>query len=131
MKNNKKYYTKYWLPPILYCLLIFGQSTLEFPVAKLQSFDKPLHFIVYFLLGILIFRAFSTVSKNLSIVLVLIISVFVSAVIGVADEMFQLFSPSRTIDRLDILSDIAGSLCGMICFLLIRFLFKLKQDKTS
>lgn len=131
MKNNKKYYTKYWLPPILYCLLIFGQSMLDFPVSKLQSFDKLLHFIVYFLLGILIFRAFSTISKSLHIVLVLIISVFVSAVIGISDEVFQLFSPSRTVDRLDVLSDIAGSFCGMICFLLIRFIIRLKQDKTN
>lgn len=131
MKNKKKYYTKYWLPPIIYCFLIFGQSTFDLPVSKFQSFDKLLHFIVYFLLGILIIRAFSTISKSLNIVLVLIISVFVSAVIGVADEIFQLFTPSRTIDRLDVLFDIAGSLCGMICFLLIRFIIKLKQDKTS
>ena len=130
MKNYKKYYTKYWLPPIIYCLLIFAQSTLDLPVSKFQSFDKLLHFIVYFLLGILIFRAFSTVSKSFHIIFVLIISVFVSAAIGLADEIFQLFSPSRTIDRLDVALDVAGSTCGMVVFLLIRFIVKLKMNKT-
>lgn len=131
MKNYKKYYTKYWLPPILYCLLIFGQSMFDLPVSKFQSFDKLLHFGVYFLLGILIFRAFSTISKDLHIVLVLIISIFVSALIGFADEMFQLFSPSRTIDRIDVLYDVTGSICGMLVFLLTRFLNRLRQDKTG
>lgn len=131
MKNYKKYYTKYWLPPILYCLLIFGQSMFDFPVSIFKNFDKVLHFVVYFLLGILIFRAFSTVSKNLHVIIVLIISVCVSAMIGFADEMFQLFSPSRTIDRIDVLYDITGSVCGMIVFILIRFIIRLRQNKTS
>lgn len=131
MKNHKKYYTKYWLPPIIYCLLIFVQSTIEFPVSKLQSFDKLLHFIVYFLLGILIFRAVSTISKRIHIIFAIVISVFASTLIGLTDEMFQLFTPSRTIDRLDVLSDFAGSASGIITFLLIRFGLNLKTTKTD
>lgn len=131
MRNYKKYYTKYWLPPILYCLMIFGQAVTDIPVSAFQRFDKLLHFGVYFLLGILIFRAFSTVSKSLHVVAVLIISVCVSALIGSADEMFQLFSPSRTIDRIDVLYDITGSLCGIIVFIFIRFIIRLRQNRAG
>lgn len=131
MKNYKKYYIKYWLPPIIYCFLILAQSTLDFPVTKLQSFDKLLHFSVYFLLGILIFRAFSTISKSIHIIFIVLMSVFVSALIGLSDEMFQIFAPSRTIDRIDVLYDISGSTCGIIVFLLIRFALTLKNNKTD
>lgn len=131
MKNYRKYYTKYWLPPIAYCCLILVQSTIDFPVARLQRFDKLLHFIVYFFLGILIFRAFSTISKSMHFLFVLVISVVVSTLIGCTDEFFQLFTPSRTIDRLDVFFDFAGSLCGIVFFLLIRLRRNLKNKKPD
>ncbi len=131
MKNYKKYYTKYWLPPIIYCFLILVQSTLNLPIPKLQSFDKLLHFIVYFLLGILIFRAFSTISKSIHTIFILLISIFISTLIGLTDEMFQVFTPSRTIDILDVLFDVSGSTCGIIFFLLVRFILNLKKNKTN
>lgn len=124
MRNKRKYYTKYWLPLIIYCLLIFVQTMFDMPIKKLNNFDKYLHFIVYALLGMLIFRAFTTISKKINIIFIFIISVFVSTLIGTTDEIFQLFTPTRTLDCRDILFDFLGSIFGIIIFLLIRTIKK-------
>ena len=128
MKNKRKYYVKYWLPLIIYCLLIFFQSFMGIPTGWLKGFDKPIHFFVYAFLGILIYRAFTTVSKRLNIFLIIIFSVVVSTLIGLTDEVFQIFSPSRTIDRLDILYDCAGSVAGIFLFLFVQRVFSNNKE---
>ncbi len=120
MKSKRKYYVNYWLPPIIYCLMIFFQSVMDVSAVSLKGSDKIIHFIVYAFLGILIYRAFTSVSKRLNNLLIIIIAVSVSTMIGAADEVFQIFAPSRTIDRLDIAYDFAGSFAGILFFLFVR-----------
>ena len=52
----------YWFPILLYCLLIFIQSSHPTPdiTPHWPFFDKVLHFTAYALLGALFLRAFKT-----------------------------------------------------------------------
>jgi len=74
--------------------------------------DKLLHFAAYALLGALFFRAFNTTPIKQNLKLVLILSVLLSALYGISDEIHQSFVPFRTADPMDVLADILGSIAG-------------------
>lgn len=131
MKNRNTYYIKYWIPPVIYCLLIFGQSMLPISSAWIRELDKPAHFIVYMVLGLLIFRAFTTVSKKNGMIFAVAISIILSALISIADEFFQVFTPSRTVDPADIGFDLFGSAAGILLFLCFKLFFDRKDKPTS
>lgn len=112
-----KHFLTHWMPVIGFCLLIFIQSSRPFPdlIPAFPLIDKFLHFSAWAVLGFLFFRAYHDHSpfsrrKNLLIW----ISFLSAALYGVSDEIHQHFVPSRTADILDILADVAGSLCGVL-----------------
>jgi len=105
------------MPVIVFCLLIFIQSSRQFPdlIPAFPLIDKLLHFSAWTVLGFLFFRAYHSNSpffhrKDL----LLWISFLSAALYGVSDEIHQHIVPSRTADILDILADVAGSLCGAL-----------------
>lgn len=106
----------YWLPVILYCLLIFIQSS--YPVSQslpaIPHMDKLAHIVAYALLGFLFFRAFQSTSIWKSAVLIVILSALASSMFGISDEIHQHFVPSRTADIVDVLADVAGSFLGAV-----------------
>ena len=106
----------YWLPVILYCLLIFIQSS--YPVSQslpaIPHMDKLAHIGAYALLGFLFFRAFQSTSIWKSAVLIVILSALASSMFGISDEIHQHFVPSRTADIVDVLADVAGSFLGAV-----------------
>ena len=106
----------YWLPVILYCLLIFIQSS--YPASQslpsIPHMDKLAHIGAYALLGFLLFRAFQSTSIWKSAVLIVILSALVSSMFGISDEIHQHFVPSRTADVVDVLADVAGSFLGAV-----------------
>lgn len=106
----------YWLPVILYCLLIFIQSS--YPVSQslpaIPHMDKLAHIGAYALLGFLFFRAFQSTSIWKSAVLIVILSALASSMLGISDEIHQHFVPSRTADIVDVLADVAGSFLGAV-----------------
>ena len=112
-----KRFLTHWLPVIVFCLLIFIQSSRPFPdlIPAFSFIDKLLHFTAWTLLGFLFFRAYhgnSPFSHRKD--LLIWISFLSAALYGVSDEIHQHFVPSRTADILDILADVAGSLCGAL-----------------
>jgi len=111
----------YWFPIILYCLLIFIQSS--YPSIKrateLPYFDKMLHFVAYALLGALFLRAFKTSRIKNNVRLVFILSVLLSFFYGISDEIHQYFVPYRTADLMDVLADMFGSLMGVYIYQVI------------
>lgn len=118
--NHKKKMIRYWLPLAVYCLLIVVQSSLPIPTPKMYSADKFLHFIVYCILGVLLFRAFVTLPTGSNTLLTTLMTVFVSGLIAFGDEIHQIFVPSRTVDRADVLFDLIGTAAGIALYLLLR-----------
>ena len=108
----------YWFPILVYCLLIYIQSS--HPSIQSQPdwpfIDKILHFAGYALLGALFLRAFKTTPIKQNLKLVLILSVLLSALFGISDEIHQSFVPFRTADPMDVLADILGSIAGVYLY---------------
>jgi len=106
----------YWLPVILYCLLIFIQSS--YPATQslpsIPHMDKLAHTGAYALLGFLFFRVFQTTSIQKNAVLLVIFSALASSLYGISDEIHQYFVPSRTADIMDVLADATGSVLGAV-----------------
>jgi len=114
--THTKIFIVYWLPVIIYCLLIFILSS--YPATQslpsIPHMDKLAHAGAYALLGFLFFRAFQTTKVRNSAVLLVIFSVLSSSIYGISDEIHQYFVSSRTADILDIAANTAGSFMGAI-----------------
>ena len=104
----------YWLPVLLYCLLIFIQSS--FPasehVPEFDFSDKLLHGGAYAVLGFLLFRAFNAMEKRQRAVRYLVLSIVLASLYGASDEIHQYFVPSRSAELMDFFADFIGSIGG-------------------
>jgi len=118
--NKLHNFFAYWFPILLYCLLIFIQSS--YPSPKIEPnvphFDKVLHFMGYALLGALFLRAFYTTSINRHLILIFMLSILLSGLYGISDEFHQSFVPYRDADVMDALADFLGGAFGAGVFLL-------------
>jgi VanZ family protein len=110
----------YWFPILVYCLLIFLQSSRPSPdiVPCWPYIDKVLHFTAYALLGALFLRAFNTTRIKYNLKLIILLSILLSSLYGISDEIHQSFVPYRSADAMDALADILGSAFGVGVFLL-------------
>ena len=108
----------YWFPVFLYCLLIFIQSSYPPPesVPDWLYLDKLLHITAYALMGALFFRAFRTLRIKNQLKLVMILSILLSSLYGISDELHQYFVPFRNADLMDILADMVGSVIGVYIY---------------
>ena len=114
-KSGRKKFIYYWLPVLLYCLLIFIQSSYPSPenIPSLPYIDKILHFVAHAILGVLFFRAFRTQRFKENINLVIVLSILSSSLFGFSDEVHQYFVPYRNVDIMDFFADVMGSICGV------------------
>ncbi len=116
--NKLHIFFYYWFPILIYCLLIFIQSS--YPsiksVPELPYIDKVLHFFAYALLGALFLRAFKTTRIKNKLKLVLILSVLLSSLYGISDEIHQYFVPYRSADHTDVLADMLGGIMGVYIY---------------
>jgi len=112
----------YWLPVFIYCLLIFLQSSYPSPeaVPAVPYMDKFLHFVGYAILGILFFRAYSTLRIKNNVSLLIIISILSSTLYGISDELHQYFVPYRDAEAMDALADLLGSIGGVTVYYVSR-----------
>jgi VanZ family protein len=120
--SGRKKFIYYWLPVLLYCLLIFIQSSYSSPenIPSLPYIDKVIHFAVYAILGILFFRAFRTQRFKENINMVIMLSILSSSLYGMSDEVHQYFVPHRDADIMDFLADVMGSICGVYVIKFIK-----------
>ncbi len=111
----------YWFPVFLYCLMIFMQSSYPSPesVPDWPYIDKLLHIAVYALLGALLLRAFKTLQIQHNLKLVMILSILLSSLFGISDEIHQHFVPFRNADFMDALADMIGSVGGVYVYQLL------------
>jgi len=116
--NKLHIFFYYWFPILIYCLLIFIQSSYPSTerIPDWPYIDKMLHFAAYALLGALFLRAFKTTKIKNNLKLVLILSILLSSLYGVSDEIHQYFIPYRIADLMDVLADLLGSIMGVYIY---------------
>jgi len=117
--KTKHTFLYYWLPVILLCVAIFVQSALPSPegLPPIPYLDKILHFIGYFILGALFFRAFNhTLKKQRTLIQLIFYSILSATLYGISDEFHQYFVAVRQFDPMDILADFLGSVIGVILY---------------
>lgn len=113
--NPARFFVAYWLPVILYCLLIFIQSSFPSPdvLPRMANLDKMLHTAGYAVLGALFYRA---LRQNKVLIhrpgWLLLISVAAATAYGASDEWHQSFVAARSADVLDLWADGVGSTAG-------------------
>jgi VanZ family protein len=118
----------YRLPVILYCVLIFWQSSFPSIVSGPSSFlceDKILHFFGYAVLGMLCARDLAAEKPSWSAFKIQVAATIFSALYGLSDEIHQAFVPARTCSAFDFLADVSGSLAG--CMVYMKFLHGIKK----
>ena len=113
-----KFFTFYWVPVFLYCLLIYLQSSYPSPetIPDLPYLDKLLHLAAYAILGVLFFSAFRKQRFKDNIRLAMILSMLLSTLYGLSDELHQSYVPYRNADLMDALADMLGSVGGVYFF---------------
>lgn len=108
----------YRLPVLVYCIAIFMQSS--FPATKsippFPMADKVLHLVGYALLGGLFLRALRTFSIRDNKMLIIFLSMILSSLYGISDEIHQSFVPERSADIYDALADTVGSIFGVLIY---------------
>lgn len=113
------HFIRYWLPAIVYCTVIFVQSSYPVPykIPQFHFSDKLMHVIAYAILGALICRAASSVKRwhNRWGILFLISAVAATAY-GLSDEWHQSFVDGRSSELSDLIADFVGSLAGSCVF---------------
>ena len=114
-KSKLRTFLIYWFPLIIYCLLIYIQSSHPSPehIPDIRFLDKLLHVGAYGLLGILFFRAYETLPISNNKNLLILLSIGSATLYGISDEIHQYFVPFRYADILDGVANTIGSIFGV------------------
>lgn len=134
---------RYWLPVFLWMAVIFWLSTNTFSSVETSRLIEPVirflvpgisdrkvhiihglirkcgHLTEYFVLGVLLFRAFRRGSAKLTARAILY-SVIIIALYAASDEFHQTFVYSRTPSLVDVGIDTAGGMFAQFTYLLCR-----------
>lgn len=110
-----KLFFKYWLPVLLYAVLIFSISSIPGPnlPKNLILSDYILHALEYLPFGFLMYRAVKNTKSNFSLVKIFCFSVLLVFLYAASDEFHQLFIPGRYASLVDFLSDGIGAIIGI------------------
>ncbi len=127
-------YVKYWVPPLLYMALIFAISSMQQPPLptpefKWLSIDKLYHFIEFGILSVLLTIAFVNVPpKWLPEGWIWVVAALISILYGASDELHQMFVPGRFATYSDWISDVIGSIAGVLG---VYFYYRRQNKKRS
>lgn len=86
----------------------------DIPQFDVPNIDKLFHFVEYFILGVLLVRAFSNTAVKMRYIYICIASILIACLYGCADEFHQRFVSQRTADIFDFLTDAAGAVIGVL-----------------
>jgi len=109
-------FIKYHLPVLLYAGLIFWGSSLQrIPVylPGIDFSDLVLHFIEYFILGVLLWRSFMALPLILSHRWIIIIALLAGFIYAASDEVHQFYVPGRQASMADWAADAFGLAIGI------------------
>ncbi|MBI5144007.1 MAG: VanZ family protein [Candidatus Omnitrophica bacterium] len=110
---------RYWMPVVIWMAAIFILSSIpgeDFPKIGIPNFDKFVHFFEFFMLGLLLIRAFLNSHFNLSPTKLILLSASLAALYALSDEWHQYFISNRMPDSIDLLTDIIGSSVGIFIY---------------
>jgi VanZ family protein len=132
-----RYFFMYWIPALLWMIVIFWMSTGAFSAQNTELFVEPIlrflmpfispemidmihsalrksgHVAEYFVLGILLFRAFRGSSKELRIPRWAFSSFLVLVLYAASDEFHQSFVSARTASLYDVGIDMLGGIIAL------------------
>jgi len=117
----------YWFPVYFYMIFIFylsSQSVVPImggDIVGLNLSDYVKHSFEYFILSLLVYRAVSNHKVKINSE---ILTVILSGVYAISDEVHQLFIPGRQFSLLDILADLIGIIIAIISYRIIKKLIQ-------
>ena len=107
-----------WIAPLLWALVTLAITSVPMPaIAAPPGTDKGVHWILYFVLGVLSARA--VLAKQNARVAELAIVVAGILVFAALDELHQHWIPGRSVDLRDWAADAFGSLSGIVVVLVV------------
>ncbi len=118
----------FWVPLIAWVLVIHNFSATpgqDLPSVGIPHADKIFHLVEYFVLGVLLIRAFDhsaalVINKsdfNVGLAKLSILAIIIALCYGAIDELYQRAVPGRSCDLFDYLADCAGSLAGIFLYI--------------
>ena len=108
-------YKQFRIALLIYMVVILGLSSLpgdNIPKSWLLSFDKLIHLIEYFILGLLLMKSMKSISTKM-LMIVIPFGIF----FGIVDEYLQSFISGRFSSGLDVLADTIGVVIGSLLVL--------------
>jgi VanZ family protein len=107
---------KYWLPVVVWALVIFNFSAHGVPKVGPSYWTdfiakKAAHILEYGFLALLTYRAL--LNSGVKIPLAYYIAIIIPFIYGASDELHQSFTPTRTPTVRDVLIDTAGATLAM------------------
>ncbi|TNF52548.1 teicoplanin resistance protein VanZ [bacterium] len=111
MDKKKKNAIILWGITVGYMVIIYYFSSLSGHLLpfSIRDFDKALHFCVYSVLAFLFYLSFRKSGLKRHIFL---LSLLITAMYGVIDEIHQLYVPGRVFSFGDVAADIIGGFSG-------------------
>lgn len=107
-----------WLLVVSYTLLIWWLSSQAFQLELIEEVplrDKGVHFVEYGAMGFFIAHAIATTWPGRGLAGI-VVSVLMTAALGLLDELHQAFVPGRSSDVLDLVADSAGALVAVLFY---------------
>lgn len=115
-------FIRYQLPAIVWALFIFVASSVpstRIPLVLFKYFDKPIHILIFGILGVLVYRALEPdPQRNRFALKTALITFGIVISYGVLDEFHQGYTPGRSVDLYDLMADAVG---GILAVLFIYF----------
>ncbi|MEW5765626.1 MAG: VanZ family protein [Acidobacteriota bacterium] len=108
-----RHFAKFWLPPLLYVLLITLLSHMTHPPLPAGLETNFLHVPEYAVLGFLLARALQGGGDGRAAPGVLAGALVLALLLGGLDEFHQAFVPGRMPDPMDWVRDGAGAVLGV------------------
>lgn len=112
---------RHQIPALLWAIIIYIASSIPakyLPHPTFFAFDKIVHIALFFIFGILVYRALEPFNGpgNLNLARIFF-SIAIVILYGILDEIHQGSVPGRTLDTYDALADtIGGLLAGIVIF---------------
>lgn len=116
----------YYLPPILYSVIVFLLSSLSKPSIPYNIESNFLHYPEYAIFSFLVLRALHFGRKEFVSLKNITYAILITAIFGIFDELHQAFVPERVPELNDLLRDLIGSVIGIILFVLFNRISVLK-----
>lgn len=118
---------KWWIPVIIYGLIVFFLSNRSYPEARPMMSTKLFHPLEYLTLGIFLAGAWHCLLKQIGMLGFALCVQLSGTLYAFSDEFHQAFIPYRTSTLTDVLIDSVGVAFGLALFLLARFILQTRE----